>query len=206
MKLILVRHGDTATDDSGKCYGATDIDLSEKGQQQALALQQSFAEIKIDAIYSGTLKRGVKTANTIAGVHGVTVVKAPELNEVNFGLIEGLTFNDARLQFPDVAESWQLGSQDLCFPDGESFHELYDRTLKFLERLKGHQSDETVMVVGHGGPLRIMVCHLLGVSVSHHWQFTMSRSSVSALSIYPNGSVLEKLNDMAHWKYFEDKK
>lgn len=203
MKLILVRHGDIAADVSGKCHGATDIELSETGIRQALALQRRFAEEQIDIIYSSTLKRGIKTAEAIANDHDITIINDPGINEVNFGLIEGLTFEDACGRYPDVADLWRQGSQDLCFPNGESFHELHNRTLKFLERLQNYKANQTVMVVAHGGPLRIMICHLLDISVSHHWQFAMSRASVSELSVYPGGSILERLNDLSHWNNFE---
>lgn len=203
MKLILVRHGDIATDDAGKCHGATDIELSEIGLRQALSLQRRFTGEHIDTIYSSTLTRGVSTAESIAAKHDITVQQDSGINEVNFGLIEGVTYKDACERYPDVTDLWRKGSQELCFPEGESFFELNSRTLKFLKNLQDHKNDETIIVVGHGGPLRIMICHLLGIPVNHHWQFAMDRASVSELSIYPGGSILEKLNDLSHWNNFE---
>ena len=95
MRLILIRHGKTATDNPEKCHGFTDIDLSEEGYRQADKLAVRFKDEKIDAMYSSTLKRGAATAAIIAASHNIQITGASELNEVNFGEIEGITFEEA---------------------------------------------------------------------------------------------------------------
>ena len=198
MRLILIRHGKTATDNPEKCHGFTDIDLSEEGYRQADKLAVRFKDEKIDAVYSSTLKRGAATAAIIAASHNIQITGASELNEVNFGEIEGITFEEACGLYPDVTELWRCGSTKLCFPAGETFSEFSTRVNSFLKRLEGHGDEDTIMIVGHGGPYKVLLCSLLGLPLDHYWQFRFGMASVSIIDIYPNGAILEKLSDTAH--------
>jgi broad specificity phosphatase PhoE len=198
VRLILIRHGKTATDNPEKCHGFSDIDLSEQGYRQAEQLAERFKSEKIDAIYGSTLKRGAVTAEIIAAAHGLKVINAPELNEVNFGQIEGITFEQACGLFPDVTELWRCGSTKLCFPMGETFLEFAARVNTFLARLRNHGDEDTIMVVGHGGPYKVLACSLLGLPLEHYWQFRFGMASVSVIDIFPNGAILDKLSDVSH--------
>ncbi|XUX01309.1 MAG: histidine phosphatase family protein [Dehalogenimonas sp.] len=198
MRLILVRHGKTATDNPEKCHGFTDIDLSDEGYRQADQLAERFKGQKIDAIYASTLRRGIETAERIASVHGIKVNSAPELNEVNFGQIEGTTFEEACALFPEVTELWRCGSTKVCFPLGERFLDFVERVNSFVNKLKSHKDDETVMLVGHGGPYKVLVCTLLGLPVDHYWQFKFDMASVSIIDIFSTGAILGKLSDTSH--------
>ncbi|MEN8614120.1 histidine phosphatase family protein [Dehalogenimonas sp. THU2] len=198
MRLILIRHGKTATDNPEKCHGFTDIDLSEEGYRQAERLAARFRDEKIDIIYSSTLKRGVATAGIIAANRDVEIRSAPELNEVDFGRIEGITFSEACALYPDVGELWRCGSTELCFPEGEDFTGFSTRVSTFLERLKHHGDEETIMIVGHGGPHKILLCGLLGLPWEHYWKFRFEMASVSIIDIYGTGALLEKLSDTSH--------
>ncbi|APV44237.1 alpha-ribazole phosphatase [Dehalogenimonas formicexedens] len=198
MRLILVRHGKTATDNPEKCHGSTDIDLSEEGYRQAHRLAERFRHQKIDAIYASTLRRGIETAKHIAAPHNIKIYSAPELNEVNFGQIEGITFEEACGLFPEVTELWRCGSTSICFPLGERFLDFVERVSAFTEKLKSHKDDDTVMVVGHGGPYKVLLCKLLGLPIDHYWQFKFDMASVSIIDIYPTGAMLGKLSDTSH--------
>lgn len=200
MRLILVRHGETASDEPGRCHGITDIDLSEVGYQQAETLRRRFIEEKIDKLYTSSLRRARKTAEIIAAERSLNVITSSDINEVNFGLIERKTFEEAALMYPKIADLWRCGDSALCFPEGESFGDLTERSIQFLDSLiSGSNDDDAVMLVGHGGPFRIMLCHLLGIPVKHHWQFNITRGSVSVMQLYSSGAVLESFNDMSHW-------
>lgn len=198
MRLILIRHGKTATDNPEKCHGSTDIDLSEEGYWQATRLADRFKDQKIDAMYASTLRRGAATASIIAAAHKLDVMSAPELNEVNFGRIEGITFEEASGLYPDVTELWRCGSTQLCFPAGETFTDFATRVKSFLPKLLSHKDDNTIMLVGHGGPYKVLVCSLLGLPIENYWKFRFDMASVSTIDIYPTGAILGKLSDISH--------
>jgi broad specificity phosphatase PhoE len=198
VRLILIRHGKTATDNPEKCHGFTDINLSLEGYHQAEKLAERFKSEKIDAIYSSTLKRGIATAEIMAAPHGSKIIKVPELNEVNFGQVEGITFEEASALFPEMTELWRCGSTKVCFPLGERFLDFAARVNGFADRLKTHGENDTIMLVGHGGPYKVLVCRLLGLPLEHYWQFRFAMASVSIIDIYSTGAILEKLSDTSH--------
>ncbi len=198
MRLLLVRHGDTESGSTLRYWGQTDIGLSTAGLRQAERLRHRLAAEKIDAIYTSNLRRASVTAEVIAAGHQLDVVGCAELNEVDFGKIEGLTFDEIGRLYPEVTESWVSWSLELKFPDGESFDQFNKRVKKFLSRLEKHAPGETILIVGHAGPMRLLVCHLLGLELRHWGQFCLDLASLSIVETYPQQAILSRLNDVSH--------
>lgn len=197
-KLLLVRHGNTKLNSAGRYWGQTDVELSADGTRQAERLRNRLATQKIDIAYTSDLQRASVTAKIIATNHQVDIVTCPELREINFGKIEGLTFKEVSQLYPEVAEAWSKWSLTLKYPDGESIVELNNRVSKFLERLEKHAPEETVLIVAHSAPLRLLICHLLGAEIQHWRQIHLNLASLSILDTYPQGAILNLLNDVSH--------
>jgi alpha-ribazole phosphatase len=196
LKLILVRHGQT--NGSNRYYGRTDNELNAVGREQAEWLRRRLVGEKITTVYSSNLKRAVTTAETIATGRDLEITRCAELDEVDFGRIEGMTYEDICRQYPAVAACWAGWNAQVEFPGGESASLFNKRVVGFLERLKEHRDDETIMVVGHGGPLRLLLCHLLGLDIKHWNQFNIGLASMSVIEIYSQGAVLSQLGDVCH--------
>ncbi len=178
-KLLLVRHGDTEAGSNLRYWGQTDVKLSAVGLRQAESLRNRLATQKIDAIYTSNLMRASVTAKTIASEHQLDVTTCAELNEVNFGKVEGLTFDEVSQLYPEVAQTWVSRSLSLSFPDGEDFDKFNNRVSKFLSRLEKHAPEEAILIVAHAGPLRILLCHILGLELCHWRQFRLDLASLS---------------------------
>jgi alpha-ribazole phosphatase len=144
-------------------------------------LRDHLATQKIDAIYTSNLQRASVTAKIIAANHQVDIVTCPELREINFGKIEGLTFKEVSQLYPEVAEAWSKRSLTLKYPGGESITELNNRVSKFLEKLEKHTPEETILIVAHSAPLRLLICHLLGIRIQHWRQIRLDLASLSIL-------------------------
>ncbi len=197
-RFILVRHGDTKLNSRERFWGHSDVELSAAGVAQAEKLRDHLAAEKISAIYSSELQRALLTAEIIASRHQVDIITYAELKETNFGKIEGLTFTEVSRHYPELTELWATWSLELRFPDGESVGELNCRVSKFRDGLKKHGPDETVLIVAHAGPLRLLVCLLLELEL-HHWrQISIGLASLSIVETYPQGAVLSLLNDNCH--------
>ena len=197
-KLLLARHGDTRLNSARMFVGHTDAELSALGRRQVKRLRDRLAAERIDVIYSSDLKRAVATAETIASRHHLDVITCPELREINYGKVEGLTFEEIQRLYPDVAELCLEWNLQLEFPDGESFDEFKQRVSKFLDRLKQHTPEQTILIVAHGGPLRLMVCHLLGIELWHWRQIHIDLASLSIVDTYPEVAIISLLNDTSH--------
>jgi alpha-ribazole phosphatase len=199
-KLLLVRHGRTRLHQADRFWGSTDIPLSNTGIRQAEQLRDRLAKEKIHAVYTSKLSRARSTAEIIASQHNLKITACEELNECNFGYIEGLTFPEIQRLHPELAQVLNGFDTLARFPGGESFEELNSRVQHFLTKLNMHKPKETILIVAHGSPLQIMICHLLGIAVKHWRQIRLDLASLSILETYPQANILSLLNDVSHLK------
>lgn len=197
-RLLLVRHGDTKLNSAERYWGQTDVELSAAGLRQAERLRDRLATEKIDAIYSSDLQRASATAKLIASAHQLEVITCAELREINFGQLEGLTFDEVSQLYPEVTKLWVERSPELKYPGGESIDRFTKRVSKFLSRLEEHTEQETILIAAHSGVLRTLICLLLGIELQHRWQFRLDLASLSILETYPQQAILSLLNNVSH--------
>ena len=199
-RVLLVRHGTTKLHTGDRFWGKTDIALSNTGIKQAGQLRSRLTSEKISAIYSSTLSRARSTAEIIASGHKVDVTPCDELCECNFGYIEGLTFEEIKRLHPVLAE--ELSNRKMvAFPGGESLDQLNSRVQSFLKRLEKHKPKEIVLIVAHGGPIRLIICNLLGLGLEHWLQIRVDLASLSIVETYPQTTILSLLNDVSHLNF-----
>lgn len=178
--------------------GFSDIELSPAGRRQATSLRDALAAETFGAVYSSDLKRTLQTAEIVTGERDLEIVACPELRECNYGSCEGLTFGEIGEQYPEVAAMCANFTPELEFPEGEKFEGFQARTCDFLDRLEKHQPSETVLVVSHGGPLKVLLCRLLGIDTSHWMKFAIDNASLTIVRTSPRGTLLARLNDTSH--------
>ncbi|MBI2831238.1 MAG: alpha-ribazole phosphatase [Chloroflexi bacterium] len=198
-RLLLVRHGDTEFNSTRRFLGHTDIELSPEGLKQVRKLRDRLASEKIDLAYASDLKRAAMTARLISSGHELDIISSPELREINYGEVEGLTFDEISHRYPDVAKCCVDWSKDLKFPGGESFEEFTQRIGAFSAKLK-NATEQTILVVAHGGPLRVLLCYLLGMELRHWRQFQLDVASLSIVSTHREIAIVNLLNDTSHLK------
>ncbi len=199
-KLFLVRHGSTKLNNAKRFWGKTDVALSDKGIWQAERLRDRLATQQIDTIYSSNLSRTRVTAETIASGHHLDITTLAELDEINFGFVEGLTFTEIKRLHPELAEILSNWNSRPQFPGGESLDELNNRVQSFLNRLKKYKQKETILVVAHAGTLRLIICNLLEMGLEHWQQVQVNLASLSIMETHPQGAILSLLNDVSHLK------
>ena len=197
-RLLLVRHGVTEFNSTRRFGGHSDIELSADGHEQVERIRDRLTGEKIDAIYSSDLKRALVTAEVISTGHDVDIETCPELREMNYGDIEGLTFEEIGHRYPELWEMIINFDFRLNFPGGESWNGFTKRTITFLDRLNKHAPEETILIVSHSGPLRVLICNLLGIDQSHWLQIRIDNASLSIVDTYPKRVILSLLNDTSH--------
>jgi broad specificity phosphatase PhoE len=198
-RLLLVRHAQTKLHKADRFWGKTDIELSETGTRQAEQLRDRLARTKIDAVYSSTLLRARETADIIASRHKIKTIALKELCECSFGYAEGLTFQEIAEKFPGLAAELARG-EAVSFPGGESLEALDRRVGVFMEKVDLLKTESKIAIIAHGGPLRLLVCRLLGLDIRHWLQLRMDHASLSIVETYPQGNILTLLNDVSHLK------
>lgn len=203
-KLLLVRHCCTEFNSARRYAGHRDVELSLVGYQQAERLHGYLADEKIDAVYSSDLKRALVTAEVILPERKADIITCPELREVDYGDVEGLTFREMSRLYPEVAKSFVNSSPQLEYPGGESLKRLAERVGEFSDKLKGSAPLQTILIVSHRGPLRMLICRLLGIDLKHWRQIGLDNASLSIVETSEPGAILSRLNDTTHLKRVDE--
>ena len=152
-KLILVRHGETDWNRDGRWQGQSDTPLNDLGRSQARDVAEELDGV--DVVYSSDLARARETADIVARRLGLEVRLDPRLGERGFGGWEGLTTGEIQSGFAEEHGRWQTG-EGFGADDAEPFDSFGARVGAFLDEVLHRHPDETVLVVGHGGSIRVI--------------------------------------------------
>jgi len=181
-KVILVRHGETSWNQDGKFLGHSNPGLNERGISQARAVAGLLFSEDIDLIFSSDLRRAIETSQIIARTHKLPVIVTPFLREINFGVWEGLTFVEIEKHYPVLLSKWMKDPFKVRIPRGETAEDVRYRVIEAWNFLALKASGEkTVVIVAHGGPLRLLLCYLTGVDKSRQWDFNLGHGEVVTL-------------------------
>src|SRR5438270_11029723 len=104
MRLILVRHGETACNLDNTWHGWDDCELTETGLAQARAVGERLANESIDAVYCSDSRRAIQTAQAVAAPHGLEPIPLEGLRERHAGEFEGVLVEEIVAQNPTVWE------------------------------------------------------------------------------------------------------
>ncbi len=144
-----IRHGETVWNVENKICGATDIELTAKGHEQAVETGKKLLEegIHADMILTSPLVRASETARHISEMTGIPMKIEPRLKEQNFGRYEstprdGLEFHEAK---KDMASR---------FGTGESMLQLAQRIYNLLDDIR--KDDKVYILVAHNGITRMI--------------------------------------------------
>jgi alpha-ribazole phosphatase len=156
-RLILVRHCEPQEDARGLCYGRLDIGLSDAGREHAERLGAALARHEWDAVYSSPRLRARETAVAVDR----DVVIDDDLREIDFGDLEGRSYDEIAATDPELYRAWMEQPTTVHFPGGESFAELKVRALEALDRIRAAHG--AAVVITHGGVLRAGLAAWLGM-------------------------------------------
>ena len=164
--IYLARHGESDWNVERRWQGHADRPLTDRGRGQAQDLAARLARVQLDAVYSSDLRRAWETAEAVASAKGLDVVRLPELREVDVGSWSGLTRDECEARFPEAFARWRAGGSG--WDDGESYEEMGERIVGAIGRLAAEHQGGAILVVSHGGPIRAVHAHALGVDIATH--------------------------------------
>ncbi|MCE1173400.1 MAG: histidine phosphatase family protein [Propionibacteriales bacterium] len=171
-QLILLRHGLTDWNHSGRFQGQADVPLNEVGVAQAAAVADKLLGRDIARIYSSDLQRAAATAHTVAERLALPVQTDPRLQEINVGSWAGLTPDEVAATDPQLWEPLRAGQDGPHSATGETAtgagRRVADALVEFAEAAS---DDEVVLVVGHGLTTRVASLLLMGLEYAHAWSF-----------------------------------
>ena len=193
VDLILIRHGATQSNLEGVYYGITDIDLAHQGKKQAQRLAALLRDEEITEIYSSPLIRAYRTAKIINQYHHLPIKTSEFIKEMDFGRWEGLSYRDVEKMWPKEYKKWCDDWIHTPPPEGRAAIEMYQDIKVFLDEVTGRCAGR-VAVVTHHGCIRMMIAHLLGLSIDQCWRFEVCPGSLSRIRWIDEYGVLTALN------------
>lgn len=196
-EIFLVRHGETGAQWRGRFVGASDVALSEAGRGQVAALARRLGKERIGRCLASPMVRTRETAEALAKAAGVAVELCEDLREIDFGDWEGLSFGEIAQRDPEAVARWAAFEPEFVFPGGEALAGFQERVRRAAEAI-GKLDEERVLVVSHGGVIRAMLCHWLGLSAREYLIFDVQPASLTTVRLFGERGVLMGLNDRTH--------
>lgn len=200
-RVYLVRHGATPLAAEDRFAGATDVELSEIGHQQAERLGARLAHEPIGAIYASPMKRTVATARHIAAPHGLEVKTDDGLREIDHGRWEGLTRSEVEQRFPDEYAAWDRDPFTFAPEGGEPGVRVMARALPAIRAIVGANVGKPIVIVSHKATIRLVLCAFLGIDArGYRDRLDQDPACLNAIDFKDPVRVrLVTFNDISHY-------
>lgn len=195
-EIILIRHGQTNCNLKKIYSGFLDIGLNKTGRSQAKKLARRLSARPIDKIYASDRKRALQTAKIL--FHGKQINSIPGLREVNFGVFEGLTYEQIMKKHPEAFGKWLKDPFSIKIPKGEHLVRVRKRVTEALSKIARINKDKTVAVVSHGGAISLYLNHLL--KLKGFWKNIPGPTSISVVEYKGRQVKIKLINDTRHLK------
>ena len=206
-KWFLVRHGQTAYNLEGRAQGQSESLLNDAGVRQAQAAAERLRDVEFAVCLTSDLRRVLDTAKPIVAGRDIRSIKSARLREKDFREIEGKTFAEVERESPELFRRLFADDPDFAPPGGESDRQLIERVAAEVDALtaSGDIPDgANILVVAHGGTIRALITHLMGLPPETLWRFLISNASLSTLTAHDDGrAVLESLNCVSHLAHLQ---
>jgi probable phosphoglycerate mutase len=196
---VLLRHGDTQLSPEHRFSGRCDLPLSADGTRQAKAAAVRLAAgTRIDAVVSSPLRRATATAAIAAGELGLSAATDDDLRETDFGEWEGFTLAEIQERWPAAVTAWQRDPAQAP-PGGESFAAAARRVDRACDRLLARHQGQTVLVVSHITPIKLLLCRALGAPLTALYRLYLGSACISEIQWDgPEFAAIHRVNDTSH--------
>ena len=196
-EIILIRHGETEWNSQQRMQGHSNSDLSSVGQAQIQALGQWMNNVPFDLIYSSDSLRAKQTAEAITQFSGHELKIDLRLREKNLGVFEGLTSEEARERHPEVFRLFKTAGSKYVIDEGESTQQLQDRALEIVDEIRIKHPEKRVLLVTHGGFIRVVMKHSLGLSLETPTRFLIRNTGLFRL-VWEDKWIVSQMGGVSH--------
>ena len=190
--IYLFRHGEIDTGPSRRFIGQTDLPLNENGRRQARQWRDVLDGVAWRGVFCSDLARAAETARIIAGSSAPLRI-LENLREISLGSWEGATMAEIRARFPD---QWAARGEALDTfrpPGGESFADLARRVMPVFQEIS-ETRQTPLLVVGHAGVNRVILCRLLGMPLTHLFRLGQNYGGLTLIDTSIQPSRVKAMN------------
>ncbi len=187
VDILLVRHPETEANIHGRFVGRGDSPYTREGRRQLARVPRKVARFEPDAVWSSPLTRALRLAERSARAAGVAMQLDERLLELDFGLAEGMTFEE--VQEAGIAFEYRNSDAPVA-PEGESRGQIEARAAAFADELVAAGGRHAV--VTHGGVFRASLVHLLGLASTDIWAFHIHNAQLAYVRVVEGHGMLEE--------------
>ena len=164
-RIYLMRHGETLYQSEASEGAIGNSALTERGREQIAAAALLFRGVPLDRIYASPLSRAHETARIIAQEKGLDVLLSPDLREITPSEKTTVSKSTAEV-FQEVQRFFKnhAGNWDEPYLGGESFHQVQERGVRFLDSVLSQDDWQTILIVAHGGINNALLAYTVGVT------------------------------------------
>jgi ribonuclease H / adenosylcobalamin/alpha-ribazole phosphatase len=194
----LLRHGQTEHTPERRYSGRNDLPLSRTGRAEAEAAGVRAKELGIEVVVASPLRRTRETAEVVAAALGLPVTYDDDLVELDFGDLEGLTFDEARAKHPLAARRF-MDDVTVAAPGGESIADVSARVARARRRILSQHEGRTVLIVSHVTPIKLLLAAGLGAGDEVVHRVFLEAASLCSVAWSSDGRASVRLvNDTSH--------
>jgi len=205
-RLVLVRHGRTASNVAGRIQGRADVPLDPTGLDEAQAVARALRRFGATALYTSPLSRACTTAEIIGRELSLTPQVWEDLTEYDFGLMSERNLEEIGAVDPRLyveLDAWlDAGRDDPMLrpeiPGAEPLDTFAVRIAAFWNHVEAAHRGGTAIAVTHGGVLRGMFTLAAHGDLRRHTPFWADNCSISVLDFYRGAVVVRLFNDTGH--------
>jgi probable phosphoglycerate mutase len=162
-RVYLARHGGTTASADDRFAGASNVNLSDAGREQARRLGKRLQSVHFDAAYCSDMQRTRDTAAAVCAPHGMTATPMADFREINHGHWEGLTHAEVEAKYPKEYYRWSADPLTYAPPGGDTGLAVLARAMPALRQLVDRHAGQEILVVAHTATNRLLLCGLIGI-------------------------------------------
>ncbi len=192
-QIILLRHAAVGPAYAGRYLGSTDVPIDASQAQCVQGTAHWLARQSIGRCYCSPMLRARQTADLVMPKTSLPVSVDADLREVDFGAWEGKTFDEISRGDALLVDKWAKMEDDFAFPEGESILGFQKRIACAWETMAADPA-EVVLATTHGGVIRSMICHALGLPRAYYILFKVRYAACAVIDVFDRNGVLSGLN------------
>ncbi|MAG13259.1 MAG: hypothetical protein CMN78_01550 [Spirochaetales bacterium] len=205
-RIFLLRHGETEGNAERIYRGRWDLPLNSTGKKQAARAGEALKSIKFSSIFVSPLRRARETAAAIIAATGdCELITEQNLIDIDYGAWTKRPAADVAASHPELTAMWARSPHDVGFPEGESLDDVRGR----IETLFGDFSktgvEGNVLFVSHRVPIKVALCHFLGLPNASFWSVAVDTASISVINLRRDRATLVFSNETCHLRSINGK-
>lgn len=202
LKLYIVRHGETEWNVIKRFQGQLNTPLTEKGMEKLRKTGKKLENVLFDEVYTSELGRTVASAEIILNENRGyknkkrELKKLAELNEVYFGVWQGLTYEEVFLKYPEEGNNYfyNVKNYNAENVEAENLKDALERFLKGINKILDSHESGNILVVTHGTVFEMFMNYVANDSIFDIDERTLMGNGDYKVFSYKDGKFQEEMD------------